>query len=171
MIFLQTVINEYVILKNSRIHNNGVFARTNIDKGQKIIQYTGRKISKEEGSKLVKEQLERSKKDHTKGGTYIFELNDEFDLDGDIEENYAKFINHSCNPNCEYFYENDEIWILALRKIEKDEELTFNYGFELDEDYVNYPCRCGSENCVGFILHEEEWPKLKELNKKNDSNQ
>jgi uncharacterized protein len=68
--------------------------------------------------------------------------------------NPARFINHSCMPNCEASIEDGRIWITALRDIEPGDELTFNYGYDLD-DYKGYPCRCGTSECVGFIVAEE----------------
>jgi uncharacterized protein len=85
---------------------------------------------------------------------YIFSLNDTHDLDGNFIWNPARLLNHSCSPNCEAELDADRIWLLALRDIEPGEELTFNYGFDL-EDYRQYPCRCGSPDCVGFIVAEE----------------
>jgi hypothetical protein len=57
-------------------------------------------------------------------------------------------------------FDEKEIWFTALRDIEKGEELVFNYGFDL-EVWEDHPCRCGSENCVGFIAAEEYWPTLR----------
>lgn len=155
------ILNEFVELRNSKIHNKGIFAITTIPKGTKIIEYVGEKINKEESKKRAEEIEERAKLDPSKGAIYLFELNDDWDLDGDTEDNYAKYINHSCDPNCESDIVDDRIWIYAIKEISKGEELSFNYGLEMDENYHKYPCKCGSLNCVGYILAEEEWPKLK----------
>ena len=85
---------------------------------------------------------------------YIFTLNDEQNLDGNFAWNPARFLNHSCAPNCEAELEDGHIWIIAQRDIQPGEEITFNYGYNL-EDYREYPCRCGSPNCVGYIVAEE----------------
>jgi uncharacterized protein len=151
------IINEFLEVKKSGIHNRGVYARKDIAKGKFIVEYTGKKVSKEEGTRI---ETETSKK----GYTYIFELNDEWDIDGDDPNNGAKYINHSCNPNCEIVYKDNRIWIVAKRDIAEGEELSYNYGFEFEDD--NQKCACGSNNCVGYILDEEDWPKLKEAKKK-----
>jgi hypothetical protein len=81
-------------------------------------------------------------------------LSEEEHLDGNVDWNPARFINHSCDPNCEAMLEGGRIWLVARRNIEAGEEMTFNYGFDL-EDYRNYPCRCKAPNCVGYIVAEE----------------
>ena len=163
-------INEYIYLKESTIHGKGVFASKLIPSGTKIIDYIGELISKEEGTKRKDECLNKHKNDFSKGGVYIFDIDEENDLDGDIESNYAKYINHSCDPNCEFDGEGKEIWVNAIKDIKPEEELIVNYAFEFDEkDYLDHPCRCGSERCVGYILDEDDWPKLKaHLEKKKE---
>ena len=96
---------------------------------------------------------------------YVFELNKLYDIDGSVSHNHAKLINHSCNPNCEVEIINNEIWISAIKNIKKNTELSYNYGYSYDTDYVDHVCKCGSSKCVGYILDEDHWPKLK--NKKN----
>lgn len=165
-------INEYLYLKESKIHSKGVFASKNIPKGIKLIEYTGELITKEEGTKRSESTQNAHKKDSSKGGVYIFDIDEEHDLDGDVENNYAKYINHSCDPNCEFEGEGKKIWVNSIKKIKKDEELSINYGFNWDEkDFHEHPCRCGSKKCVGYILDKDHWPKLKEyLSKKNRIN-
>ena len=96
---------------------------------------------------------------------YVFELNKLYDIDGSVSHNHAKLINHSCNPNCEVEIINNEIWISAIKNIKKNTELSYNYGYSYDTDYIDHICRCRSSKCVGYILDEDHWPKLK--NKKN----
>jgi hypothetical protein len=84
----------------------------------------------------------------------IFSLNAEEDLDGDVPWNPARLINHSCTPNCEAELEGDRIWIVASRNIQPGEEVTFNYGYDL-VDYREHPCRCGSAECVGYMVAED----------------
>lgn len=161
-------INEYTYLKNSKIHSNGVFASKEIIKGTKIIEYTGELISKEEGTKRSDLSHHAHKKDSSKGAIYIFDIDEKNDLDGDVENNYAKYINHSCDPNCEFEQEGKKIWVNTIKDIKKDDELTLNYGFVWDEkDYHEHPCLCGSPKCIGYILDEDDWPKLKEHLRKN----
>lgn len=152
--------NEWYVARNSEIHGRGLYAKKKIPKDTWIVEYVGRKVSKEESDRLANELLDKAKKD---GGAkvYMFILNDEWDIDGNVSWNTARLMNHSCAPNVEaQTYDEKEIWFVALRDIEKDEELTFNYGFDL-ESWEEHPCRCGSSSCVGFIAAEEYWPALR----------
>ena len=160
--------NKYIEVKNSGIHRHGVFAKIDIPKETKIVEYIGEKISAEEGERRHERGTENHLKDpENNAGTYIFILDDDVYLDGDIPENDAKYINHSCEPNCEIDIKDKRIWIHSLRDIKKGEEITYNYGFELYDDdpyfFKKHPCKCGSKNCPGYILSEEEWPKMREL--------
>ena len=151
--------------KKSHVHGRGLFAIQNIKKGSKIIEYIGDKVTKKEGDKRADKQIKQYKKNKNNGMVYIFELNKLYDIDGSVSHNHAKLINHSCNPNCEVEIINNEIWISAIKNIKKNTELSYNYGYSYDTDYVDHVCKCGSSNCVGYILDEDHWPKLK--NKKN----
>lgn len=166
---MKPVSSPYIEVRNSRIHHKGVFAVRDIPKGTKIIEYVGRKLTKKESDKAFEENFEKHIENEDNGAVYIFELNKKYDIDGNVPWNTAKYINHSCNPNCETDIINDRIWIVSLRDIKKGEEITYNYGYDFDAA-LNHPCRCGSENCVGFILAEEDWPKLKKIlaKRKND---
>lgn len=134
---------ERVVFNASAIHGNGGFAKTPFRQGERIIEYLGERIDKTES-------LRRCEQDNQ----FIFSLNDREDLDGSVNWNPARFLNHSCSPNCDAEIDDGHIWISANRDISAGEELTFNYGFDL-EDYRDYPCRCGSSNCVGFIVAAE----------------
>lgn len=154
-------MNKLTLIMESSIHNKGVYAREDIKKGTKIIEYIGDKLTKEESEKRADEQLAKAEKDpNHEGLVYIFELNDEFDIDGNVPENDAKYINHSCNPNCEIENDGKHIWIVAKRDIAKGEELFYNYGYDT-EDFEDHPCRCGAENCIGYIVAEEHWDEIR----------
>lgn len=154
--------NALFVVKNSGIHHKGVFAARDIKKGTKIIEYVGRKLTKKESDVVYEEQLKKHEQDKNQGTVYIFELNKKYDIDGNVEWNTAKYINHSCNPNCEVEIIKDHIWIIALRDIKKGEELSYDYGYDL-ENYEDHECKCGSDNCVGYIVSQEDWPKLKKI--------
>jgi SET domain-containing protein len=134
---------ELVLFKGSPIHGTGGFAKTAICKGTRILEYLGEKISKSESLRRCEQN-----------NAYIFTLNDEQDLDGNVPWNPAQFINHSCAPNCEAEKDDDRIWVIATRDIQAGEEITFNYGYDL-VDYKDYPCLCGAPNCVGYMVAEE----------------
>jgi SET domain-containing protein len=127
----------------SPIHGQGGFATRLISKGARVIEYTGERITKAESSCRCEAQ-----------NWFIFGLDEEFDLDGNVEWNPARFLNHSCAPNCEAICEDGRVWIIALRDIQPREEITFNYGYDL-VDYEEHPCRCGAAECAGYIVAEE----------------
>ncbi|MEX0324615.1 MAG: SET domain-containing protein [Puniceicoccaceae bacterium] len=156
--------NKYCEVRQSSIHGQGVFASRRIPEGTRIIQYVGEKIDKEESNRRGLALFEESQK--TGGAAvYIFDLNEEWDLDGNKEYNDARLINHSCEPNAEMINEDDELWLYALRNIKKGEEISFDYGYDI-EHFLDHPCRCGAEKCVGYIVAESERKKLKKRLKK-----
>ena len=133
---------EFVLFKSSPIHGTGGFAKTPISKVTRILEYVGERITKSES-------LQRCEQNNA----FIFTLTKDQDLDGNVPWNPARHFNHSCAPNCEAELDNEHIWIVAIRDILAGEEITFNYGYDL-EDYKDYPCRCGSPNCVGYMVAE-----------------
>lgn len=147
-------------VKQSSIHSRGVFAARDIPKGTEVLEYLGEKITKKESKRRADERLARAR-ETGEAAVYIFDLNEKWDLDGSsVEPNDARYINHSCDPNCEaYQDEEDRIFITAERDIRKGEELTYNYGFDL-EHWDDHPCLCGSDGCVGFIVDKKHWRKL-----------
>ena len=149
--------------KKSHVHGRGLFAVQNIKKGSKIIEYIGDKVTKKEGDRRAEKQYEKAKKYKENGMVYVFELNKKYDIDGDVKKNYAKLINHSCSPNCEVEIKDNNIWILAIKNIKKNQELNYNYGYSYDTDYIDHICNCGSSKCIGYILNKDEWPKLKKI--------
>ena len=133
----------------SRIAGKGLFTAQDIKKGTRILQYIGEKIAKAESEKRLGQ-----------GNAYIFVFNDHWDIDGRVLRNKARYINHSCAPNCEIHTTSRTIWIVALRDIKAGEELTFNYGYELDDEMAQ-PCTCGTEHCCGYILAQQYWGVVK----------
>ncbi len=151
--------SDWCEVRKSGIHGRGVFAKKAIPDQTYIIEYLGEKILHDESNRRGWAQMDRAKETGD-AAVYIFTLDEKFDIDGNIPENAARLINHSCNPNCESWIDEGKTWISATRDIKKDEELYFNYGFDL-ESYEEHPCRCGSSNCVGYIAGIEYWPALK----------
>lgn len=110
-------------------HGLGLFALRDFKKGEFIIEYTGEKITQEEANR--------------RGGQYLFELNSKWNIDGKGRENTARYINHSCKPNCEVEIKKGRILIEAKRKIEKGEELSYDYGKEFFDEHIKpKKCRC-----------------------------
>ena len=154
----------------SKIHGKGIIATEKIKKGTKIIQYVGEKISKKEGDKRSGDRIEKYLKSNSSGSVYIFELNKNQDIDGNFSFNKARYINHSCNPNCEVDIIKDEIWISSIKNIKKGDELSYDYGYTFDkDDYKDHECKCGSKYCIGYIISSDEWDKFLRHLKKNMS--
>ena len=147
-------------VKNSNIDKRGLCASKDIKPGVKIIVYAGKLITKKE--------TEQNLKFDNKKDIYLFNINEKYDLDGDFSWNTARLINHSCNPNCEVEGEGLKLWISSLRKIKKGEELTYDYGFGYDADYKQFPCKCQSMNCVGYIVREGSRWRINKKFKKNN---
>ncbi len=155
-------------VKKSSIHGTGVFATDHITKGKQIIEYIGEKINKKEGDARSEKRLKKYLHSKSTGSVYIFELNRKFDIDGSPLYNKARYINHSCDPNCEVEIENNQIWISSIKNIKKGEELTYDYGYAFDkDDYKDHECRCSSRYCMGYIISSDEWHKLLKHLKKN----
>lgn len=138
-----------VEFRQSPIEGTGGFACQDICAGTLVIEYTGRRITKSESNLKCSE-----------GNHFIFHLDDQFNLDGDTPENPARLLNHSCDPNCEAEWIDGHIWIVARRAIAAGDELTFNYGYDLD-DLEDHPCHCGAPGCVGFIVAAEYFPEAR----------
>tara|TARA_B100000953_G_scaffold296169_1_gene288488 strand:+ start:571 stop:1044 length:474 start_codon:yes stop_codon:yes gene_type:complete len=147
-------------VKNSNIDKRGLCASKDIKPEVKIIEYVGKLITK-------KETEQNLKFDNMKD-IYLFNINEKYDLDGDFSWNTARLINHSCNPNCEVEGKGLKLWISSLRKIKKGEELTYDYGFGYDADYKQFPCKCQSMNCVGYIVREGSRWRINKKFKKNN---
>ncbi len=149
------------IVKKSKVHGHGVFANSKISKSEKIIEYIGEKISKKEGDKRSNARLTKYLGSKKTGSVYIFELDKKYDIDGSPLYNKARYINHSCDPNCEVEISNGRIWISSIKNIKKGEELTYDYGYEFDsDDYKDHVCKCGSKKCIGYIISSDDWPKF-----------
>jgi SET domain-containing protein len=146
-------------VRNSEIHGRGVYASTFIPKETRIIEYIGELIGKDESEKRALKQHARSV-DSGDAAVYIFTLSKNYDIDGNVPWNTARLINHSCNPNCEAWIVGRKIFIYSLRDIQKGEELSFDYGFDI-ECYEDHLCRCGSPECIGYIVARAQWPDLR----------
>jgi hypothetical protein len=139
-----------VAFGKSRIQGTGGFARVAIRRGKRIVEYDGPRLSQEEAQGLI-----------DRGNVYIFTLNDKVAINGWVRWNMARFINHSCAPNCESRIVRDRVWLYALRSIRAGEELTYNYGYELNDTDAK-PCRCGSATCVGYMVAERYFDLLRQ---------
>ena len=152
-------------IKKSNIDRKGrgLYAIKDIKEGTRIIDYVGKIITKK--------QTEDSEKFDNAKPIYLFNLSNKYDLDGDVKWNTARLINHSCSNNCEYQGKGLKLWVTAIKNIKKGEELTCDYGFSYDSDYKQFPCKCKSKNCVGYIVREgSRWRINKKFKKDNRPN-
>lgn len=151
--------SEWCEVRGSDIHGRGVYAAKAIRKGQRIIEYIGELVDKRESDRRSRRQIRRAEQGGD-GAVYIFTLSKRWDIDGNVPWNTARLINHSCEPNCEAWIEGRRIFIHATRDIACGEELTYDYGFDVD-CFEEHPCRCGTRQCVGYIVGREQWPELR----------
>lgn len=146
--------------RNSPIHGRGVYAVAPIRKGTRILEYLGERISHAEADR----RYARKKKDD--GHTFLFIASNRTVIDAGVNGNDARFINHSCNPNCETVIENSRVFIDAIRHIKPGEELGYDYQltWESTDDPLElalYACRCGAKRCRGTMLDPEPLDKKK----------
>ena len=147
-----------IATRKSAIHGNGMFAVLPLKKGERLIEYKGRLRSHEEVDAGESGDAES-------GHTFLFTLNDDWVIDANFEGNDARWINHSCDPNCEALIEEDaggdsrkdRVFIEAIRDIRPGEELSYNYGITLAERHTPrlkkiWACLCGSPKCTGTML-------------------
>jgi SET domain-containing protein len=143
--------NPWLVLRTSKIHGRGVYARTAIPKGTRLIEYTGERIDNAEADRRYED--ENMSRHHT----FLFILNSRTCIDAAVGGNISRFINHSCDPNCVAWIEGRHIWIDALRDIRAGEELAYDYEYDFlpeytVEDLEFYGCKCGSRKCRGTIV-------------------
>jgi uncharacterized protein len=144
-------VNEWMELRQSEIHGLGAFALTDIPKRTQIIEYTGEKIGNAEADRRYDDAA--MKRHHT----FLFILNSRTCVDAAFDGNEARFLNHSCDPNCEAVITRGHIWLEAIRAIPAGTELVYDYQYEDDPDYTEqdlrfYACKCGAPSCRGTIV-------------------
>jgi hypothetical protein len=142
-------------VRRSGVHGKGVFALQDIAEGETLIEYVGEVISWDE----AQDRHPHDPKDPNH--TFYFHVNEDRVIDALFGGNSSRWINHSCNPNCEADEDNDRIFIKAIRNIKAGEELNYDYGLIIDEPYTKklkaeYPCWCGAKNCRGTLLSPKE---------------
>jgi SET domain-containing protein len=138
------------VRRRSPIHGYGIFARRSIAKGERIIEYKGTLIDSEQADGRYPET-------DTPPHTFLFDAEDDLYIDAGVNGNSARWINHSCNPNCETVQEGRRIFIEAIRSIRPGEELFYDYRITLDEPHTmrvrkKWVCRCGAPGCRGTML-------------------
>ena len=142
-------------VRRSGVHGKGVFALQDLAEGETLIEYVGEIISWDEA------QDRHPHDPNDPNHTFYFHVNEDRVIDALHGGNSSRWINHSCDPNCEADEDNDRIFIKAIRNIKAGEELNYDYGLIIDEPYTKklkaeYPCWCGSARCRGTLLSPKE---------------
>lgn len=140
-------------IRNSGIHGRGGFALTTIPKGTRIVEYKGDIITWAEVWRRYPDDESEGAQNHT----FLFEIDDKRVIDATKRNFPAKWINHSCGPNCIATGDGDQIFIESIRTIRPGEELTYDYKITLQERHTpavkaRYRCLCGTKKCRGTIL-------------------
>jgi SET domain-containing protein len=141
----------YFEIRSSSIQGRGAFATRRIRKGTRLIEYVGERISHAEADRRYDDDTMR------RHHTFLFTLNNRTVIDAAVSGNEARFINHSCDPNCEAVIDGSHIYIESIKTIQPGAELVYDYQYERapdadESDEARYPCRCGSPRCRGTIL-------------------
>jgi hypothetical protein len=151
----------------SNVHGKGVFAVQDLAEGETLIEYVGEVIT-------WKEALRRHPHDpKDPNHTFYFHIDEKHVIDAKYGGNSSRWINHSCNPNCEADEQDGRVFIKALRNIPAGDELFYDYGLIIDAPYTKkllaeYPCWCGAKNCRGTLLApKDDKPGKKKERKKN----
>ena len=140
-----------LVVRRSGVHGKGVFAAQPLRAGERLLEYKGQRISWKEA--VRRHPHNPDEPNHT----FYFALEDGRVIDGNVDGNSARWINHSCAPNCEAEEIDGRVFIQALRDISADEELFYDYGLVIDERRTKklqkeYACRCGARKCRGPML-------------------
>ena len=142
------------VVRRSGIHGRGVFAARDIPKGTRILEYRGVRISYDRAAELYSEDEDQPTH------TFLFEIDDDTVIDAGQRGNAARWINHSCAPNCEAVDEGGRIFIEAIRRIRAGEELGYDYNITLEERQTaaerrRWACLCGARVCRGTLLADK----------------
>ena len=147
-------------IRRSAISGRGAFAIRDIKKGERLIEYLGERISHPVADDRYDDE---SMKSHH---TFLFSVSTRTVIDASVGGNDARFLNHSCDPNCEAVIENRRVFIYARKPMHAGDELMYDYGYERDgteteEDEKRYACRCGTSKCRGTIMAPKKPPRKK----------
>lgn len=149
--------NKYFEVRHSRIHGYGGFATRKIRKGTRIVEYQGERISNKEADLRYGDSDPHDI-------ILLFVVDKRTIIDAGVNGNDARFINHSCEPNCEAVDDKGRIYLEATRTIQPGEELVYDYNLTREagddgKEDADYACRCGTPSCRGTML--EPRPKRK----------
>lgn len=138
-------------VRDSPIQGKGAFAIRYIPPGVRLIEYAGERLTPAQADARYPEV------DGERHHTFLFAIDDDVVIDAAVGGNEARWINHSCDPNCDAVIDGGRIWIESIRDIVTGEELAYDYDYILEERHTpaakkRYPCHCGADNCRGTIL-------------------
>jgi SET domain-containing protein len=145
-------------VRHSPIHGYGVFAARRIRKGTTVVEYLGDRVSHAQADARYED------KNPSDNHTFLFTVDAKTVIDGGVNGNEARYINHGCVPNCESSTRNKRIFIDAIRTIQPGEELAYDYQIQRDsDDAANvdeiFACRCGATGCRGSMLEAAKKPR------------
>ncbi len=137
--------------RRSGVHGKGVYAVIDLAEGETLIEYVGQIITWDEA--LRRHPHDPSDPNHT----FYFHIDETHVIDAKFGGNSSRWINHSCDSNCEAEVDDGRVFIRARRNIAAGEELFYDYGLVIDEPYTaalkaQYPCWCGAKRCRGTLL-------------------
>lgn len=154
-----------IVVRRSAIHGRGVFARRLIREDETVCEYKGERITEA--------QIGRRYPEHKNGvnHTFVFGIELDLNIDGGVNGNIARWINHSCDANCDTYEKDERIYVRAVRDIRPGEELSYDYAIEAGERITKavkarWPCWCGAGNCRGTVLVPTRKPRKKKSKKK-----
>jgi uncharacterized protein len=138
-------------IRSSPIQGKGAFATQPIAAGTRLIEYAGEHLTPEQADARYPDDAV------ARHHTFLFAIDDDIVIDAAVDGNEARFINHSCAPNCDAVIDDGRIWIETIRDVEPGEELAYDYAYILAERHSpaakrRYPCNCGAVTCRGTIL-------------------
>lgn len=138
-------------IRESPIQGLGVFATRHIPAGTRLIEYAGERLTPAQADARYPDVP--GERHHT----FLFAVDDAWVIDAAVDGNDARWINHSCDPNCDAVVDDGRIWIETTRVVRRGEELAYDYRLVLEERHTAaakklYPCNCGSERCRGTML-------------------
>jgi SET domain-containing protein len=154
-----------IVVRKSGIHGRGVYATRLLREDETVCEYKGEIISEAEVARRYPENMEGL------NHTFIFGIEHDHNIDGGSKGNIARWINHSCDPNCDTFDKDKRMFIRAIRDIRPGEELSYDYCIETNERITKevksrWPCWCGTKKCRGTVLIAEPKPKKKKKAKR-----
>jgi hypothetical protein len=155
---MSTARKPYFKVRRSKVHGLGAFATRRIRKGARICEYVGERVSHKEADSRYESKADDD------NHTFLFIVDRGVVIDGGVDGNDSRFINHGCDPNCESVIENRRVYIEATRTIQPGEEIKYDYSIGRDDDDPPnvdevYACRCGATSCRGTMLWPAKRPK------------